>query len=249
MELIVLGASAAYPRFGKACSGYLIREGKINILIDCGTGVLSNLFQWTDPVCLNAIVITHLHTDHFLDIYPLRYYLQYDRKTDSPLLVLAPPSAEEHILKLVSGESREQFTNIFRFMPIDQMSRTNIGPLSLNFFMVPHFAETFGVGVANEKRIVFSSDCGFESKSVLKKVAFGADLLVCEATLQEKIVSLEKGHLTAEQAGEIAAEAKVEKLMLTHIWSSLNPEVSKNLAEKVFGGEVILATENQKLEI
>jgi len=249
MELIVLGTSAAYPRCGGACSGYLLRDGNTNILIDCGTGVLSNLFKWADPACLNAMIITHLHTDHFLDIYPLRYYLQYERRMASPLLVLAPPSGEEHILKLISEENRSLFTEIFRFISIDETAGVNIGSLQLNFFMVPHFKETFAVVVTHEKRIVFSSDCGFECKPVLKKAAFGAGLLVCEATLQGRDALLEKGHLTAEQAGEMAAEAKVEKLMLTHIWSSLSPEVSKNQAKKVFGGEVIIATENQKLEI
>ncbi len=249
MELVVLGASAAYPLYGKACSGYLLRDGKTNILIDCGTGVLSNLFRWVDPVCLDAIVITHLHTDHFLDIYPLRYYLQYERRIASPLLVLAPPNGEEHILKLVSEENRSLFVQIFRFVLMDEMAGIDIGSLKLSFFMVPHFKETFAVTVTDGKKVTFSSDCGIECKPVLKEATFGADLLVCEATLQERTDFLEKGHLTAGQAGEIAAEAQVKKLMLTHIWSSLSPEVSKDQAEKVFGGEVIIAKENEELEI
>lgn len=249
MELVVLGTSAAYPRCGRACSGYLLRDNKTDILVDCGTGVLSNLFRWADPACLSAIIITHLHTDHFLDIYPLRYYLQYERRMDSPLLVLAPPGGEEHIRKIISEENRSLFADIFRFVSIDEMTGVNIGSLKVIFFMVPHFKETFAVAVADGRKVVFTSDCGFECKPVLKKAAFGAHLLVCEATLQERKDFLEKGHLTAEQAGQIAAEAKVEKLMLTHIWSSLDPQVSQSQAEKAFGGEVIIATENQKMEI
>ena len=102
MELIVLGASAAYPRPGGACSGYLVRDSNTNLLVDCGTGILSNLFRWVDPAYLDAIVITHLHTDHFLDIYPLRYYLQYEKRLVSPIPVFVPSGGEQHILKLIS---------------------------------------------------------------------------------------------------------------------------------------------------
>jgi ribonuclease BN (tRNA processing enzyme) len=80
-------------------------------------------------------------------------------------------------------------------------------------------------------------------------MAFAVDLLVCEATLQEGTESLEEGHLTAEQAGEIAAAAKIKKLLLSHIWGSLNPEVSKTQAKKIFGGEVEVGKENQRMKI
>lgn len=249
MELMVLGSSAAYPRCGEACSGYLLKDGTTHILIDCGTGTLSNLFRWVDPACLDAMIITHLHTDHFLDIYPLRYYLQYEKKLSSPLLVIAPPGAEEHILKLISDEGKSLFMQVFHFVVIDETSSYDIGSFKLKFFGVPHFKQTFAVAATNGKKVVYSSDCGYECKWVLKKAAWGADLLICEATLQHNEESFAEGHLTAEQAGEIAAESNVKELMLAHIWSSLNPEVSKKQAEKIFGGEVLLARENQKLKI
>ncbi len=249
MELIVLGSSAAYPSFGKACSGYLLREDKTQILVDCGTGVLSNLFKWADPAALNAIVLTHMHTDHFLDIYPLRYYLQYEAGISSPIPVFAPKSGKEHILQLVNEKRKGIFTEFFEFDSIYEGMNIDVGPMALDFFMVPHAGETFGVIVTGRKRVVFSADCGLGAKSILKSAAFGADLLVCEATLQDGNASLEKVHLTAEQAGEIAQEAQVKKLMLSHIWSGLNWQVSQSQAEKVFGGRVILAAENLKLEI
>ena len=249
MELIVLGSSAAYPSFGKACSGYLLREDKTQILVDCGTGVLSNLFKWADPAALNAIILTHLHTDHFLDIYPLRYYLQYQAKIDSPILVLAPEGGKEHVLQLVNEKRKSVFTEFFEFDSICEGMNINIGAFEFDFFMVPHAGETFALSATGEKKVMFSADCGLGAKSILKNAAFGADLLVCEATLQDRSVSLEKVHLTAEQAGEIAEEAEVKKLMLSHIWSGLNSQVSISQAEKVFGGQVILAVENLKLEM
>lgn len=248
MELIVLGASAAYPRPGGACSGYLVRDSNTNLLVDCGTGILSNLFRWVDPAYLDAIVITHLHTDHFLDIYPLRYYLQYEKRLVSPIPVFVPSGGEQHILKLISEESVDIFSEVFRFIPINEEINREVGSLQLIFFPVPHYKRTYGVVVTGEKRIVFSSDCGLRCKPILKKMAFAADLLVCEATLQERTELLEEGHLTAEQAGEIAAAAKIKKLLLSHIWGSLNPEFSKTQAKKIFGGEVEVGKENQRVK-
>lgn len=249
MELVVLGASAAYPGPGKACSGYLLREENTSILIDCGSGVLSNLLRWIDPASLNAVIITHLHTDHFLDIYPLRYYLQYEKRVTTQLLVFTPSGGKEHFLKLITKERQDLFTKVFRFRQFVKMEDIEIGALNVRPFLVPHFKETYALDVEGEKRVVFSSDCGFECKPVITEVASDSDLLVCEATLQARDDLLQKGHLTAEQAGEIAAEAGVKRLMLTHIWSSLDPQISKKQAENYFPGEVIIAEENRKYVI
>ncbi len=249
MDVIVLGASAAYPRCGGACSGYLVRDRGTNLLIDCGTGVLSNLFRWLDPINLDAVVITHLHTDHFLDLYPLSYYYQYENRPDSPIKVLVPRHGKQHVLKLVSKESTDSFSQIFEFIPMSPGAPTSVGSVLLKPFHVPHFKDTYGLLVTGSKKIAYTSDCGIGAKSVMKKEALRADLLISEATLQEKIGLLEKGHLTAEQAGEIAAVAQAKKLLLTHIWASLDKNISSNQAEKIFGGPVLIAEENQKLVI
>ncbi|MEW6189333.1 MAG: MBL fold metallo-hydrolase [Actinomycetota bacterium] len=248
MELIVLGASAAYPYKGKACSGYLIKERKTNLLLDCGTGVLSNLFRWLNPMDLDAIVITHLHTDHFLDIYPLRYFLQYDSIPSLPLKVLAPPEASDFVCQLISKKGREQFLELFAFSSISEKIKFEIGHLKLYFYPVPHFVPTFGVRVEGKgRKLAYSSDCSYHPKVV--NLARGADMFICEATLQQKDASLQIGHLTARQAGEIAQQAKAKRLLLTHIWPPYDPLISKTEAQEVFDGEVILAEENRRYEV
>ncbi|MDI6689217.1 MAG: MBL fold metallo-hydrolase [Actinomycetota bacterium] len=247
MELIVLGTSAAYPYKGKACSGYLIKEEKTNLLLDCGTGVLSNLFRWLNPMDLNVIVITHLHTDHFLDIYPLRYFLQYDSIPSLPLKVLAPPGASDFICQLISKKGKEQFLELFAFLSINEKIKFEIGHLKLYFHPVPHLIPTFGVRVEGERKLAYSSDCSYHSSLV--NLARGADMFICEATLQQKDASLQIGHLTARQAGEIAQQAKVKRLLLTHIWPAYDPLISKAEAQEAFDGEVILAEENRRYEV
>jgi ribonuclease BN (tRNA processing enzyme) len=76
MKLTVLGNNGPFPSAGGACSGYLITEGDKNILIDCGNGVLANLQRFIPIEELDAIILTHLHSDHMSDMMILRYALQ-----------------------------------------------------------------------------------------------------------------------------------------------------------------------------
>ncbi|HAW60398.1 MAG TPA: MBL fold metallo-hydrolase [Actinobacteria bacterium] len=246
MKLIVLGSSATYPIPGRACSGYLVREADTNILLDLGTGVLSNLFRWVDPFDLDAVIITHLHTDHFLDIYPLRYYLQFGEGA-LPLRILAPAGAEEFLTRIVSDEGRKKFLEVFEFGTIWGGSSLEIGDCRLEFFEVPHLIPTYGVAVEDGSRIVYSSDCSYSARLV--DAARRVDMLICEAMLQEKDAHLQVGHLSAGLAGKIAREADVKRLLLTHIWPAYDCSVSKKEAEAFFGGEVILAEENKSYEI
>ncbi len=91
MKLTILGSSAAYPKAGGACSGYLVEEGKTRLLVDCGTGVLSNLQKLFALKDVGHIVISHLHADHCFDLIPYRYALMRPvHKGIHPRLYLPP---------------------------------------------------------------------------------------------------------------------------------------------------------------
>ena len=88
MKLTVLGCWAPYPKAGGACPGYLVQVGETNILLDCGNGVLSNLQRHLDFRSLNAVIISHLHPDHFADLFCLRHAIEGARRTDSNIKAL-----------------------------------------------------------------------------------------------------------------------------------------------------------------
>ena len=83
MEITVLGCWAPYPRAGGACSGYLIRGGGQNILLEAGNGSLSRLMGFLDFRRLDAVIISHLHPDHYLDLFPLRHAIEGARRDGS----------------------------------------------------------------------------------------------------------------------------------------------------------------------
>ena len=103
MELTVLGCSGSYgaPR-GDACSGYLVQAGGRNIWCDCGNGSFVNLQRRIDPRDLDAVVITHSHPDHCVDIYGLHVALAYGYGIEG-VPVFAPDDVEVKLGALVSG--------------------------------------------------------------------------------------------------------------------------------------------------
>src|SRR6266480_7408050 len=77
MRITVLGKSPSWQDAGGACSGYLIEDGDFALLLDCGNGVFSKLRLFRDYVDVDAVVLSHLHADHFLDLVPYAYALTY----------------------------------------------------------------------------------------------------------------------------------------------------------------------------
>lgn len=96
MKLTVLGKYGPYPRAGGATSGYLLAEGRTNLLVECGSGILSRLQQCIPLGEISGIVLSHLHSDHIADMFILRYALQIlqqrGRRKTFPSRCLRPPS-------------------------------------------------------------------------------------------------------------------------------------------------------------
>src|SRR5512146_1243990 len=77
MRMTVLGKSPSWQDAGGACSGYLVQEGSTSLLLDCGNGVFGKLRAQLDYLSVDAVVLSHLHADHFLDLVPFSYALTY----------------------------------------------------------------------------------------------------------------------------------------------------------------------------
>ena len=77
MRITVLGKSPSWQDAGGACSGYLVEDGETSLLLDCGNGVFAKLRERVDYTDVDAVLISHLHADHFLDLVPYAYALTY----------------------------------------------------------------------------------------------------------------------------------------------------------------------------
>jgi ribonuclease BN (tRNA processing enzyme) len=235
VELTVLGCSGSYgaPPFG-ACSGYLVRGGDATIWIDCGNGTLAHLQQHASVEDLDAVVLTHQHPDHVVDIYGLHVLMRYGLER-AGLPVFAPEGLEQRLVTLVE----KGWGDAFDWKVVGDGDGVDLADLTLRFSRTDHPPPTYAVEVSTDgKRLVYTADTG--PGWTVDAFGAGADLVLSEATYQEgrKGVSW---HLTAHEAGRDAREAKASRLVLTHIWPGFDPAVSVEEGSDAFGEAVMLA--------
>jgi ribonuclease BN (tRNA processing enzyme) len=242
LQLTILGSSAAYPRAGGACSGYLVEEGETKLIVDCGTGVLSNLQKIVSLKAVKHIVISHFHADHCFDLIPYRYALMRPlNKAIHPHLYL-PPGGKEALLKAVSAFNDEStfFSEFFRVKEYNPRTKLRAGDISIEFAQVKHYIHSYAMAICGSKRLVYSADTG--PCEELAKLAMGADLFLCEAT-RGGPGDAEWGHLAAGEVGVLSRKARVKRLMLTHFWPDCDYTQNIREAEAAFGKPVEVAEE------
>ena len=234
MELTVLGCSGSYGSpSGGACSGYLVRTGNAVIWMDCGNGSFANLQQHANPADLTAVVITHAHPDHCVDIYGLHVMYKYGIDCGG-LPVFAPEGVEKTLEGLVG-----EWTDTFDWNLVGDGAAAQIGDTNVRFSRTDHPLPTVGVELEHGgKRLVYTADTG-PGWSV-ETFGPGADLVLSEATYQHDDIRAPI-HLSARQAGEAARAAKARRLMLTHLWPTLDPVASVEEGSEAFGHAVTLA--------
>ncbi|MDI3339752.1 MAG: MBL fold metallo-hydrolase [Sphaerobacter sp.] len=247
MEVLVLGGSAASPNPGQGCAGYLVTHGSTTILLDCGPGTLPVLRAATDVRAIDAIIISHMHADHMLDLVPLRYGLKYGPGATAYRLPLwLPPDGREMLERLAAALAigREAvtdfFESVFALAAYDPASPLRIGDLTIRFQPTQHPVPCWAMRIEAEgQSLVYLADTGPEAE--LARFAEGADLVICEATLASPELGSTVGHLTPQQAGALAAEAGARSLLLTHYWVELGPDRLRADAADAFGGPVLVA--------
>lgn len=242
MELTVVGCSGSYgaPAAG-ACSGYLLRDGETTIWMDCGNGSFANLQRHVDPADLTAVVITHEHPDHCVDLYGLHVVLRYGIER-SGVPVYAPAGADERLGALV------EWGDTFDWHAIDDGSVASIGEIALAFSRTDHPPPTYAVDLTggDGRRLVYTSDTG-PGWSV-DAFAPGAHVVLSEASY----VHADRRspiHLSAHEAGTAARAAAAERLVLTHLWPQVDPSTIVEEGSEAFGAAVTLAAVDLSITI
>jgi ribonuclease BN (tRNA processing enzyme) len=241
VQITVLGKSPAWQDADGACSGYLVQGGGQTVLVDCGPGVFAKLRRHADYVDVDAVVITHLHADHVLDLLPFASGLRYGRPARPRLL--APPGGLEAFAAMgaATGMGAEHIERAFDVTTYDPAEALALGGLAVRFQPVPHFVPANAVEIANGgARFTFSADCGPSDE--LCAFASGTDLLLIEATLPVPETD-RRGHLTPVEAGEHGARAGAKRLVLTHISDELDLDWARAEAARGFGAPVEIAVE------
>lgn len=236
LSITVLGASGTYAAPGTACSGYLLRSATTNVWLDCGPGTLANLQRHVGLDELDAIVVSHSHPDHWVElpvaVNALRYGLD---KPEAGLPVLWTEETA-NLFGVVSGRPPEP---TFDSRVIDETATATIGDIDLLFSRTDHPVETLAVRAhSGGTAIVYSADTG--NRWDLASLGSGIDVAVLEATLDEDDADVVQ-HLTAGQAGSQAARAGVAGLVLTHLVPGSDAEARETEAARAFDGPIAVA--------
>ena len=239
MKLTVIGWWGAYPGPNGASSGYLIEgkgaAGDESLLLDCGSSVISKLYEYTDLNRVNNVVLSHYHADHIADIG----CLQYAAKVQMSLYDRTEPIS-------IYGHT---FSDFFKSLTYENATIGKlfeegaplvIGPFTFHFKRTPHPEHAFAIRIDSAGiSLGYSGDTGWDKELI--DFFEGVDLLLCESSLYNKFKGRVEGHLTAGEAGRLAREAGVGELILTHLphFGDLKELVTE--ASEEFNGKIRLA--------
>ncbi len=239
MRLTVVGCSGSFAGPDSAASCYLLEcehEGRTwRVLLDLGSGALGSLQRFVDPLTVDAVLVSHLHPDHYFDISGLYVMWRYHPDGARPPIPvwgprgIAKQSARAYGLRKDPGMSAE-----FDFHEYDEQP-IRLGPFTITASQVVHPITAYGLRVESEGAVlVYSGDTG--PCPELVELAAGADLLLAESAFVESADNPVDLHLTGKQAGAAATEAGAARLVLTHIPPWHDVEVCLKEARESYGG-------------
>ena len=254
MRLTILGRSPASPNPGEACAGYLVEGAGSRVLVDIGPGVVAQLVIRHHPDDLDAVVVSHMHADHMLDLVTLRYvYPWRGRPKDERLRVVLPPGSAEQMLDLARGiGNARHFEDCFRLSEHDGSAPIVGGSLSLTPIETQHYIPCWGFRIeADGRRLAYTADTA--PGMGLSELADGADLLLSEATLrtldEDAAPPEPRGHLLPAEAGVAARDGGSQRLMLTHLPVNGEGSWAREAAGDAFGADVEVAQPGETYEI
>ena len=243
MRLTVVGCSGSFPGPDSAASCYLIEvedQGRVwRIVVDLGSGSLGPLQRLVDLRDLDAVLISHLHPDHFMDLCGLYVARRYHPAgaVVSPLLVYGPEHTADRVLQAYGPDAADELPKVYEVRRLTDGGRFSIGPVTITARLVDHPVTAYGMRFEHDGQVLaYSGDT--DSCASLIELAQNADLLLAEASFQEGRDQVRGIHLTGRRAGEAARDAVVRRLVLTHVpvWTERQVVVAE--AELVYPGPV-----------
>jgi len=239
MHLDVIGAGPAYTdRPGATGASYLLRDGDASVLLDLGQGSFARLADTVDPATLGAVVISHLHPDHFIDLVALRHYLRWE-KPRRRVRVIGPEGLDDR-LDALHGEPGFSAASL-DVEPLHEGTFT-VGGFEIQAARVTHTQSSFGfrvsTGTSAAPGLVYSGDCGrAEDLDVLTRPG---DTLLCEVSFGPGPVVPGAGHLDGPAVGDLATRVRAGRVLLTHLQMGYDRAATLDSVRARFDGPVEL---------
>ncbi len=243
MRLTVIGCAGSFPSPSSSASCYLVEQDGTALVLDLGSGALGPLAAATDLAAVSAVLLTHLHADHCLDLTGTYVARRYHPDGPGPQLdVYGPAGTARRIADAYRTRPDEPvpgLNEVFRF--IDHPAEpVHIGPFTVSVARVSHPVPAFAIRVAAGGRsLTYSGDTG--PTPALAQLAGGCDVALFEASFLAGDANPPDLHLTGEQAGQAATAAGAGRLILTHLVPWNDPMATLLEGRSAYDGDVALA--------
>lgn len=245
IQFEALGTKSPFALQDSACPSYYLKIGENKILLDCGSGS-HRFFDMKNLKNLN-IIISHLHRDHYNDLYNYMYTSYSLEKLGllTEKINIYLPSSPTRIVEDIKTE-KLTYSNVYTY---DKTTRLKFKDLNIEFLEVDHSQDmnccAIKISTPN-KQIVYTGDVSYSNKQKLVKFAKNCDVMICEASLLKKHGFPEiNSHLTASQAALIAKESNAKKLLLTHFWADEDLKNYYEEAKNVFYNTIVLKEQDK----
>jgi ribonuclease BN (tRNA processing enzyme) len=236
--LTVLGCDCSYPGPAGAASGYLVRSENTTVWLDAGPGTFAALQLHCEPSELDAVILSHEHSDHWTDLESLGAWLLC--RGAGPVRVYAPPG--------LARRSSFAAHSVFDWQVVEPDEELAVGDLRCRFSVTDHGPITLATrldALDGSAALVYSADTGAEWSAEV--FGGGVGTLLCDATYTQ----VDEGrfrHLSGRQAGHMAAAARVERLIVTHRWPTVSAQTLADEASTAFGAAVAQAAPGMSFE-
>lgn len=249
LRLTVLGAGPAYTdREDASGACYHVAHGETSLLLDLGQGSFPRLFRSTRPEALDAVVVSHLHPDHFIDLVPLRHYLRYEFHPPRRVRVLGPSELADR-LDLLHAEPG--FTAASLDVTTLGTGEHAVGSLTVTARLVTHTAESYAIRVApatgDGPGLVYTGDCG-RAADVAPLVRPG-DTLLAEVSFGAGPVPPGVAHLDGPAVGSLATNAGAGRVLLTHILLGHDPDAALASCRAAYAGPVDMVWPGSRVNV
>lgn len=255
MQVTIIGCAGSFPGPDSAASCYLVSahdgERAWRIVLDLGSGALGALQRHTDPLALDAVLLSHLHPDHCLDLTGLHVMRTHHPTVRSAgrLDVFAPPGAADRLARAHGVEGPSDVRDTYAFPPLVDRQPFTIGPFTVTAYAVAHPVPAVGYRVQTATAtLAYTGDT--DTCEALSPLMAGADLVLADSAFVEGRDEAAGIHLSGRRAARAAVRAGgVQRLMLTHVPAWNDPEVCRQQAEQVWPGTVELAAPGVTIEL
>lgn len=248
MQLVVLGAGPAYTdREGATGACYLVSLGATRLLLDLGQGSFPKIFADLRPENLDAVVVSHLHPDHFIDLVPLRHYLRYELEPRRRVRVLGPSDLGGRLdaLHATPGFAAEALD----LETLGERTHT-VGELVVEGRLVTHTDESYAIRVSPAEGgpgLVYSGDCG-RADDIAPLVRPG-DTILSEASFGPGPVPQGAIHLDGPAVGRLATATRAARTLLTHLQMGHDPDATVEACRAAYAGPVAMVWPGTRLTL